>query len=513
MEKETGDFPVLMSRVRSDGNRKCPASTLVTLHEQAAEAPAVPELEQVYLFVNPLSGGGRAGAYLEALGSIGGVPVEVNVGPGRRVNVWCFDIRDGPSGMKPGFQKLCDMVTSRGESPKRQPTEVRVLIAGGDGTVMWAISELTKMKCDMSKVAVGHIPFGTGNDFSRSTGWGPKAPANLIGANHEYLVMDLRKWLEARVIDFDVWEIEVTTTDEGGFLFVHGPSGKDKALTDSDKLKHGLEQLPGGGWRMRKPMVNYFSLGQTCRAGLGFEKKRTSSRLGNFARYGWEGLKKLALRPAPSISDVLEEFTIAEEAVESAPRAVSRAKTEKTFPNCELTPSDSFASQACHDVLSERTAELLFLNVPSFAAGADPWTWAAAPFDASQDEEDLSVCPQQVGDGKLEVISYRSGVQAMIDAANGKVRLPGRGAGRRLASARGPFVSDFKPPEEATYTSSNGKVYFQIDGEFFVVTQPQQAIVRHQRTVKVLLGGEARGSRAARRAATAHGFVPATQVI
>ena len=47
-----------------------------------------------------------------------------------------------------------------------------MIICGGDGTVMWVISELTKYNVDTELTPLGIIPLGTGNDFSQYLGWG-----------------------------------------------------------------------------------------------------------------------------------------------------------------------------------------------------------------------------------------------------------------------------------------------------------------------------------------------------
>ena len=50
----------------------------------------------------------------------------------------------------------------------------RVIICGGDGTIPWVLSEIMKREIDLKEVVFGIIPIGTGNDFSRSLGWGSK---------------------------------------------------------------------------------------------------------------------------------------------------------------------------------------------------------------------------------------------------------------------------------------------------------------------------------------------------
>ena len=59
-------------------------------------------------------------------------------------------------------------VTNLGKS------QVRVVVGGGDGTVLWVVEEMLKAGIDFNKCALGVIPFGTGNDFSRVLGWGGK---------------------------------------------------------------------------------------------------------------------------------------------------------------------------------------------------------------------------------------------------------------------------------------------------------------------------------------------------
>jgi len=49
---------------------------------------------------------------------------------------------------------------------------LRVVVGGGDGTVLWVVNEMIKIGIDFSNCPIGIIPFGTGNDFSRVLGWG-----------------------------------------------------------------------------------------------------------------------------------------------------------------------------------------------------------------------------------------------------------------------------------------------------------------------------------------------------
>lgn len=48
---------------------------------------------------------------------------------------------------------------------------VRIIVAGGDGTVQWVISEAITHNVDFERVVFGVLPIGTGNDFAASLGW------------------------------------------------------------------------------------------------------------------------------------------------------------------------------------------------------------------------------------------------------------------------------------------------------------------------------------------------------
>ena len=52
---------------------------------------------------------------------------------------------------------------------------------------MWVTSVMEKAGVDFSKVPLGIIPFGTGNDFSRVLGWGGYVPSGLGDAKHKKL--------------------------------------------------------------------------------------------------------------------------------------------------------------------------------------------------------------------------------------------------------------------------------------------------------------------------------------
>ena len=77
------------------------------------------------------------------------------------IDVFFYNLK---SSKDKGFTNLKHLVD------KKQ--NVKVIICGGDGTVMWVISELNKNNIDTELTPLGIIPLGTGNDFSQYLGWG-----------------------------------------------------------------------------------------------------------------------------------------------------------------------------------------------------------------------------------------------------------------------------------------------------------------------------------------------------
>lgn len=77
-------------------------------------------------------------------------------------------------------------------------TPVIAVICGGDGTVMWVVSEIAKNGIDPKLVHLAIIPLGTGNDFSRNLGWG-KEQSELTENGFQELKRLVQDWKSAEV--------------------------------------------------------------------------------------------------------------------------------------------------------------------------------------------------------------------------------------------------------------------------------------------------------------------------
>ena len=170
------------------------------------------------VFLNPKSGGNQGAKLMKRFQSL--------LNP-RQV----FDLTKG--GPRPAIEMF-----------KNVP-DVRLLACGGDGTAGWVLSVLDKVDLDHPP-PVGVLPLGTGNDLSRSLGWGG-------GYMDEPLSDILMAIQNADVIRMDRWRL-VTTPNP-----------------DLEASGRGVDYPP------LDVVNNYFSLGVDAQIALQFHEAREAN--------------------------------------------------------------------------------------------------------------------------------------------------------------------------------------------------------------------------------------------
>jgi diacylglycerol kinase (ATP) len=273
------------------------STTGATASPAAARAAA---LSSIAVFVNPGSGGGQGHDIAARLSRL----LEPN-------RVFLIGAPDNLP--EHGLQRFLDV------------PNLRVLVAGGDGTVNWVLNSMAKVAF-ASPPPVGVLPLGTGNDLALSLGW-----TGIDGSDNldDDLLAILVEMAGAEVIEMDRWLVHV--------------DGDGAALPD------GSNDVS---------MTNYCSLGVDSQVALKFHELRQShpelfiSRSANRAYYALLG------------------FTTMFDGID-----------------CLRQHARVFCDDVEID-LPETIAGIVIMNIPSYAGGACLWGDDDDDDDGGDDDSD-----------------------------------------------------------------------------------------------------------------------------
>ena len=366
----------------------------------------------VVLFANGKSGSNQAKKYLKLHSD--SLNLKTNLG---KVELTIADLQN-PEDREKGIQEIKSLLETF--------EKFRVVVAGGDGSLIWVIEELLKHQLDISSIEFGILPFGTGNDLAAMLGWGRKPPKKLIGKNLSHLVKYAESWLQAEAKPLDIWQISIEVEETGHFEKITTENGhyrREHLRFESDSDLKVYSRL----------MTNYFSVGLDARIGVGFDKRRTTSKIFNRMIYCWEGFKKIFCLPNTRVPEITSTF------YEDSNCIFNNSSIDKRLP--------------------EKTSVFLALNSRTYAGG-DNFIWDAA----SPGEGENTWQEQSPKDGKLEFVIFKGefdlGLEQII-----------AGRAQKLLQSQGPFTLNFNELPE------NRRVYMQIDGEYFYAVKPKRIVI------------------------------------
>ncbi|KAK3769756.1 hypothetical protein RRG08_046862 [Elysia crispata] len=274
-----------------------------------------PLLKPVIVFINPKSGGNQGAKLYHKFCWL--------LNP-RQV----FDLTQG--GPKYGLELY-----------KKVPN-LRILAAGGDGTVGWILSTIDSLGLSPPP-PVGILPIGTGNDLARTLNWGggyTDEPISKILCNIE----------DGQIVQLDRWNIKVMPNECSD-----GDAVGEELLADSLPLD---------------VFNNYFSLGADAHVALEFHESREAnpekfnSRFRNKMFYAGVGGRDLLKRSWKGFAEHIK----------------------LVCDGIDLTQKIQDMKLHC----------LLILNIPRYASGTLPWGNPHA----------VGFEPQNHDDGYLEVIGF-----------------------------------------------------------------------------------------------------------
>ncbi|XP_047328435.1 diacylglycerol kinase 4-like [Impatiens glandulifera] len=165
------------------------------------------------------------------------------------------------------LEKLADNGDSCAKAIREK---LRVVVAGGDGTVGWVLGCLgilhKQMREPVPPTAI--IPLGTGNDLSRSFCWGGSFPFNW----KSFVKTTLNKTCSGSIRHLDSWKVSILMP-AGDLENLPQSMSSVEEYTFSDE---GLEigELPEKMSHYEGVCYNYFSIGMDAQVAYGFHHLR-----------------------------------------------------------------------------------------------------------------------------------------------------------------------------------------------------------------------------------------------
>jgi hypothetical protein len=235
----------------------------------------------LFFFINKMSGVGQGKNII----SMGVKKVEFS--DNLRCTAYIFEMNDEA-------QCLNGIETLRNEL--NRISLVKVIIGGGDGSVLDFIEKLNSNHVDVNRCIFGVLPLGRSNDLSRELGWGEDMDITSDMAKFKVIVHDLA---EATSVLIDVWDIKLTCDETEGAIVEW-----NKESVKSLKRDEFNKQIT----TLKKSFITYFSMGFDARVGFGYNKKHSSCKCCNSCSFFWEGCKKNCCRKTLPVNGFIESF-------------------------------------------------------------------------------------------------------------------------------------------------------------------------------------------------------------
>lgn len=359
-------------------------------HEEVDGPPETP----ILVFINPKSGG-KCGPQLQKL---------LNQGLGEQQVLDIGDSKQHPDVVLEALYKSLDAAVKDGDQVASHiKKHLRLVAAGGDGTVAWLLSTVRKLNLDPPP-PVGVIPLGTGNGISVNLGWGKKTrPRDLKG--RKKADKELEDIAKAEIRPIDGWDIKMSAPD--GSLI--------------DELPHSVHKVDDKGTEAKGDYWYYCTVGLDAEVAYRFHKLRS---------------EKPWLSPTRKTNIFWYFYSTCRTGWFCCPTPL----------NTKMTLRQRNDTGGWRDVDIPRTVKaVIFINLQSYTGSRDMW----GLHDPAASKYSMPI----YDDGKIEVIGLQSAGRSVMALTNLWKRIHGA----RLAQGS-EFQIDLAK-------SGGGDTHLRLDGE------------------------------------------------
>ena len=358
--------------------------------------------------------------------------------------------------------------------------ELKILIAGGDGSVLSTVEDMYQDKIDIDKCIFGAMPLGTGNDLSNSMGFNAKCQLGTIYNFQKVLY----NYFPASVVKTDIWEMQLKVDKNKGKIYDLIPKGE---IELKDENNNNLTFF-------KKTFINYLSIGFDAEVGFMFGQKRSGSRYINKMIYGIEAgkniFKGLFVKKVGLLSILENVISFKGEHIDSKilskddnyfmnEEGINSFNNKKIiFDSVKLDKKGNYNKT----ILKGNPDVIVFQNI-HFYMGGTPHVWGKSKQIGKQvcgqkrknkkiyENKIINEFNEQIeNDKKIEILLFGHGMEMGLERVF-------RGRAKKIEQDSGPFLFTFKKNFSKRQENKLNNVYLNIDGEFYHLNQPKQILL------------------------------------